>query len=165
MWKSPNGTIRNILGGTVFREAIICKNIPRLVTPWTKPIVIGRHAFGDQVYCIHDDVLLLLIVLTLFSHQNPLSKPKLLALQKRKKTSKVETCPRVVCSTGLQISLCRAMASWQSRTSLPVVARPSVTLFTTSKAAVASPWRCSTPMRWAKRRFLNSPMFLNYGEE
>ncbi len=49
MWKSPNGTIRNILGGTVFREAIICKNIPRLVTPWTKPIVIGRHAFGDQV--------------------------------------------------------------------------------------------------------------------
>ena len=50
MWKSPNGTIRNILGGTVFREAIICKNIPRLVTPWTKPIVIGRHAFGDQVY-------------------------------------------------------------------------------------------------------------------
>ena len=49
MWKSPNGTIRNILGGTVFREAIICSNIPRLVTPWTKPIVIGRHAFGDQV--------------------------------------------------------------------------------------------------------------------
>ncbi|KAK2147700.1 hypothetical protein LSH36_540g01017 [Paralvinella palmiformis] len=48
MWKSPNGTIRNILGGTVFREAIICKNIPRLVTPWVKPIVIGRHAYGDQ---------------------------------------------------------------------------------------------------------------------
>jgi isocitrate dehydrogenase len=48
MWKSPNGTIRNILGGTVFREPIICNNIPRLVTPWTKPIVIGRHAFGDQ---------------------------------------------------------------------------------------------------------------------
>lgn len=48
MWRSPNGTIRNILGGTVFREAIICKNIPRLVTPWTKPIVIGRHAYGDQ---------------------------------------------------------------------------------------------------------------------
>ncbi|XP_066301699.1 isocitrate dehydrogenase [NADP] cytoplasmic-like [Branchiostoma lanceolatum] len=48
MWRSPNGTIRNILGGTVFREAIICKNIPRLVTGWTKPIVIGRHAFGDQ---------------------------------------------------------------------------------------------------------------------
>ncbi len=49
MWKSPNGTIRNILGGTVFREAIICKNIPRLVTCWKKPIVIGRHAYGDQV--------------------------------------------------------------------------------------------------------------------
>jgi isocitrate dehydrogenase len=49
MWRSPNGTIRNILGGTVFREAIICKNIPRLVTPWKKPIVIGRHAYGDQV--------------------------------------------------------------------------------------------------------------------
>lgn len=48
MWKSPNGTIRNILGGTVFREPIICKNIPRLVPGWVKPIVIGRHAFGDQ---------------------------------------------------------------------------------------------------------------------
>lgn len=48
MWKSPNGTIRNILGGTVFREPIICNNIPRLVTTWNKPIVIGRHAFGDQ---------------------------------------------------------------------------------------------------------------------
>jgi isocitrate dehydrogenase len=48
MWKSPNGTIRNILGGTVFREPIICKNIPKLVPSWTKPIVIGRHAFGDQ---------------------------------------------------------------------------------------------------------------------
>lgn len=48
MWKSPNGTIRNILGGTIFREPIICKNVPRLVTTWTKPIVIGRHGFGDQ---------------------------------------------------------------------------------------------------------------------
>lgn len=48
MWRSPNGTIRNILGGTVFREPIICNNIPRLVPGWTKPIVIGRHAFGDQ---------------------------------------------------------------------------------------------------------------------
>jgi isocitrate dehydrogenase len=48
MWKSPNGTIRNILGGTVFREPILCSNIPRLVPGWTKPIVIGRHAFGDQ---------------------------------------------------------------------------------------------------------------------
>nr|XP_034193139.1 isocitrate dehydrogenase [NADP] cytoplasmic [Osmia lignaria] len=48
MWKSPNGTIRNILGGTVFREAIICKNIPRLVTGWSKPIIIGRHAHADQ---------------------------------------------------------------------------------------------------------------------
>ncbi|HEY8192037.1 MAG TPA: NADP-dependent isocitrate dehydrogenase, partial [Alphaproteobacteria bacterium] len=48
MWKSPNGTIRNILGGTVFREPIICKNIPRYVPGWTQPIVIGRHAFGDQ---------------------------------------------------------------------------------------------------------------------
>lgn len=48
MWKSPNGTIRNILDGTVFREPIICQNIPRLVPNWTKPIVIGRHAFGDQ---------------------------------------------------------------------------------------------------------------------
>ena len=48
MWKSPNGTIRNYLGGTVFREPIICKNVPRLVPHWSKPIVIGRHAFGDQ---------------------------------------------------------------------------------------------------------------------
>ncbi len=48
MWKSPNGTIRNILDGTVFREPIICKNVPRLVPNWTGPIVIGRHAFGDQ---------------------------------------------------------------------------------------------------------------------
>lgn len=48
MWKSPNGTIRNILNGVVFREPIICKNIPRLVPGWTKPIVVGRHAFGDQ---------------------------------------------------------------------------------------------------------------------
>jgi isocitrate dehydrogenase len=48
MWRSPNGTIRNILGGTVFREAIICKNIPRIVGNWKKPIVIGRHAYGDQ---------------------------------------------------------------------------------------------------------------------
>jgi isocitrate dehydrogenase len=48
MWRSPNGTIRNILGGTIFREPIICKNIPRLVPGWTQPIVIGRHAYGDQ---------------------------------------------------------------------------------------------------------------------
>ena len=48
MWRSPNGTIRNILGGTVFRQPIICQNVPRLVPGWTKPIVIGRHAFGDQ---------------------------------------------------------------------------------------------------------------------
>lgn len=48
MWKSPNGTIRNILGGTVFREPIVCSNIPRLVPGWKKPIVIGRHAYGDQ---------------------------------------------------------------------------------------------------------------------
>jgi len=48
MWKSPNGTIRNILGGVVFREPIICKNVPRLIPGWTQPIVVGRHAFGDQ---------------------------------------------------------------------------------------------------------------------
>ena len=48
MWKSPNGTIRNILGGTIFREPIICKNVPRLVPGWTQPVVIGRHAYGDQ---------------------------------------------------------------------------------------------------------------------
>jgi len=48
MWKSPNGTIRNILGGVIFREPIICRNVPRLIPGWTKPIVIGRHAYGDQ---------------------------------------------------------------------------------------------------------------------
>src|SRR5205085_314959 len=48
MYRSPNGTIRNILGGTIFREPIICKNVPRLVPGWTQPIIIGRHAYGDQ---------------------------------------------------------------------------------------------------------------------
>ncbi|MDB5704716.1 MAG: isocitrate dehydrogenase, partial [Sphingomonas bacterium] len=48
MWKSPNGTIRNILGGVVFREPIVMKNVPRLIPGWTHPIVVGRHAFGDQ---------------------------------------------------------------------------------------------------------------------
>src|SRR3712207_9545837 len=48
MWKSPNGTIRNILGGVVFREPIICRNVPRLVPGWTQPIVVGRHAHADQ---------------------------------------------------------------------------------------------------------------------
>lgn len=48
MWRSPNGTIRNIIGGTIFREPIVCQNVPRLVPGWTDPIVIGRHAFGDQ---------------------------------------------------------------------------------------------------------------------
>ena len=48
MWRSPNGTIRNIIGGTIFREPLVCRNVPRLVPGWTKPIVIGRHAFGDQ---------------------------------------------------------------------------------------------------------------------
>src|ERR1043165_1820563 len=48
MWRSPNGTIRNIVGGTIFREPIVCRNVPRLIPGWTKPIVIGRHAFGDQ---------------------------------------------------------------------------------------------------------------------
>src|ERR1700751_4124690 len=48
MWLSPNGTIRNILDGTIFREPIICKNVPRIVTNWDSPIIVGRHAFGDQ---------------------------------------------------------------------------------------------------------------------
>src|SRR5207247_5171850 len=48
MWRSPNGTIRNILDGTIFREPIICKNVPRIVTHWNKPVVIARHGFGDQ---------------------------------------------------------------------------------------------------------------------
>ena len=48
MWRSPNGTIRNILGGVIFREPIICRNVPRLVPGWTEPIIVGRHAYGDQ---------------------------------------------------------------------------------------------------------------------
>ncbi|MCC7522539.1 NADP-dependent isocitrate dehydrogenase [Candidatus Uhrbacteria bacterium] len=56
MWKSPNGTIRNILDGTVFREPIICKNVPRLVSGWSKPIVIGRHAYGDQYRATDIDI-------------------------------------------------------------------------------------------------------------
>jgi len=51
MWKSPNGTNRNILNGTVFREPIIIENIPRLIPAWNKPIIIGRHAYGDQYAC------------------------------------------------------------------------------------------------------------------
>ena len=58
MWKSPNGTIRNILGGTVFREPIVISNVPRLIPNWEKPIIIGRHAFGDQ-YMAKDIVCLL----------------------------------------------------------------------------------------------------------
>lgn len=49
MWKSPNGTLRNYLNGTVFREPIVLKSLPRLVPGWTEPVIIGRHAFGDQV--------------------------------------------------------------------------------------------------------------------
>ena len=56
MWRSPNGTIRNILNGTVFREAIICSNIPRLVPGWTQPIIVGRHAYADQYRC-QDNVI------------------------------------------------------------------------------------------------------------
>ena len=56
MWRSPNGTIRNIIGGTVFREPIICKNIPKLVPSWTDPLIIGRHAFGDQYRATDFDV-------------------------------------------------------------------------------------------------------------
>ena len=62
MWKSPNGTIRNILGGTVFREPILCKVVPRLVPGWTNPIVIGRHAHGDQV----DEKFLIFVIFFLF---------------------------------------------------------------------------------------------------
>src|ERR1700744_2274497 len=51
LWKSPNGTIRNILGGVIFREPTICQNVPRLVPGWTQPIIVGRHAYGDQYRC------------------------------------------------------------------------------------------------------------------
>lgn len=69
MWRSPNGTIRNILGGTVFREAIICKNIPRLVPGWTQPIIIGRHAHGDQVGFVHAALLPQSEILKFVLHQ------------------------------------------------------------------------------------------------
>lgn len=72
MWRSPNGTIRNILGGTVFREAIICKNIPRLVPGWVKPIIIGRHAHGDQVAAgLQEAVASPEFLLSLFLHSDP----------------------------------------------------------------------------------------------
>lgn len=67
MWKSPNGTIRNILGGTVFREPIICKNIPRLVSTWNKPIIIGRHAHADQV-CLRYMKLMIVLLLKNFKY-------------------------------------------------------------------------------------------------
>ena len=74
MWRSPNGTIRNIIGGTVFREPIICKNVPRLVPNWTHPICIGRHAFGDQ-YKATDIVIKGKGKLTMtFTHENGESK-------------------------------------------------------------------------------------------
>lgn len=82
MYPSPNGTIRNIIGGTVFREPIVVKNVPRLVPSWKKPIVIGRHAFGDQYKVIREIKIFLLtnfrlqillltkrVHLKLFSHQ------------------------------------------------------------------------------------------------
>ena len=72
MYRSPNGTIRNILGGTVFREAIICKNIPRLVTTWTKPIVIGRHAHADQVCMfLSSDTLLFRVLENMGNFKDP----------------------------------------------------------------------------------------------
>ncbi|KAI4796378.1 hypothetical protein KUCAC02_027801 [Chaenocephalus aceratus] len=72
MWRSPNGTIRNILGGTVFREPILCKNIPRLVPGWTKPIVIGRHAHGDQLSV---DLYLFCFLTLIFLHAPPPPPP------------------------------------------------------------------------------------------
>ena len=65
MWKSPNGTIRNILGGTVFREPIVLKSIPKPIPGWVKPIVIGRHAFGDQVRRQFMNVVMSLLILVL----------------------------------------------------------------------------------------------------
>ena len=72
MWPSPNGTIRNILNGTVFREPILCKSIPRLVPGWTRPIVIGRHAYGDQVceFSITTNYLAKKSLRTCFCHFN-----------------------------------------------------------------------------------------------
>ena len=70
MWKSPNGTIRNILGGTVFREPILCNNIPRLVTTWNRSIVVGRHAFGDQYKASVLFVKLILEKIPKFQHSN-----------------------------------------------------------------------------------------------
>jgi isocitrate dehydrogenase len=74
MWKSPNGTIRNVIGGTIFREPIICRNVPRLVASWTKPIVVARHAFGDQ-YRATDFLISGAGVLTLKYTPNDGSKP------------------------------------------------------------------------------------------
>ena len=119
MWPSPNGTIRNILGGTVFREPILCKNIPRLVPGWTQPIVIGRHAFGDQVINWFGILLTWeIIIFTLFFV----------------KSTKRRTlwCPK------------RARWNWSflQKTGPP----PSTTPCSTSKTE-ESPWECTTLVR------------------
>lgn len=123
MWKSPNGTIRNILGGTVFREPIICKNIPRLVPGWTKPITIGRHAHGDQVGRAWRQSMLI---------HAPQRKPWL-------------ELP-VLCSTRPQtlwsIELARSRWSSPQRTAV----RPRSGRCTTSPPA-AWAWACTTPTR------------------
>lgn len=126
MWKSPNGTIRNILGGTVFREPIICKNIPRLVPGWTKPITIGRHAHGDQVSLLRRlpapwDVEQLL----------PGSAPQL--------------CP-APCSTKPPTSwwASRGRSRWSSRQRMAAGHRSG--RCTTSLVA-AWAWACTTPTR------------------
>lgn len=72
MWKSPNGTIRNILNGTVFREPIIVKTLPKLVPGWVNPIIVGRHAFGDQVSIIFFCVSVFISVYVYYIyHANP----------------------------------------------------------------------------------------------
>jgi hypothetical protein len=81
MWKSPNGTLRNILGGTVFREPIICKNIPRVVTGWTAPIIIGRHAHADQVSYLFSMILIILIQFISCAHSTEQLTFSFLALE------------------------------------------------------------------------------------
>lgn len=128
MWKSPNGTIRNILGGTVFREPILCKNIPRLVPGWTQPITIGRHAFGDQVF--GKKLYIYIFVLFLL----------------RRITAKCLKCGNAL-STGQQILLWTILGSskWYSLQRTEVT--PGSGRSMTSRLEAVE-WECTTLMRW-----------------
>lgn len=131
MWKSPNGTIRNILGGTVFREPILCKNIPRLVPGWTQPITIGRHAFGDQVRNVICERFSLCSDASKLTREHPHESGRMFSSL----------------STGQQILLWTSLAS--SRlcfNQLMEASRRSGRCINSPQGAVG--WECTTQMRY-----------------